>query len=241
MMQQTPKQKILAIGAHAADMELTAGMTMAKYIHAGGAGAFLHLTAGERGHPTKSPAEYRVQKAEEAARAAAALGARMHMFDYRDGELPYNDEVAFRVADVIRAEKPDIVITHWKNSMHKDHMRTYQIVQDAIFYAALRTIERALPHHAVRAMYFTDNWEDQEGYAPDVFVGIEDPEFDAWRQACSAYQLFRGGVSNFRYRDYYEALATTRGCVSFMPRANAFKLWPDQDVRSGRWLPLPKS
>ncbi len=240
MTQQTPKQKILAIGAHAADMELTAGMTMAKYIRAGGAGTFLHLTAGERGHPTKSGDEYAAQKREEAVRAAAALGAHMQLFEYHDGELPYNDEVAFRVADVIRAEKPDIVITHWKNSMHKDHARTYQIVQDAVFYAALRTIERPLPRHAVRGLYFSDNWEDQEGYVPDVYVSIEDADFDAWRQCCSAYQLFRGGVSSFRYRDYYEALATTRGCVAFTTRANAFKLWPEQAVRGGAWLPLPR-
>lgn len=241
MTEQTPKQKILAIGAHAADMELTAGMTMAKYIRAGGAGTFLHLTAGERGHPTKSAAEYREQKRDEAARAAAALGAGMHMFDYADGELPYNDDVAFRVADVIRSEKPDIIITHWKNSMHKDHARTYQIVQDAVFYAALRTIERPLPRHGIRALYYADNWEDQPGFVPDVVVAIDDESFEAWRQCCSAYQLFRGGVSSFRYRDYYEALATTRGCVAFTERANAFMLWEEQRVRGGEWLPLPRS
>jgi LmbE family N-acetylglucosaminyl deacetylase len=108
--------------------------------------------------------------------------------------------------------------------MHKDHARTYQIVQDAVFYAALRTIERPLPRHGIRSIYHADNREDQQDYVPDVVVAIDPESFEAWRQCCSAYQLFRGGVSNFRYREYYEALAITRGWEAFTQRANAFKL-----------------
>lgn len=235
--QQQQQRRILAIGAHAADMEFTCGMTVAKYIQAGGHGAFLHLTPGERGHRTKSAEEYGRQKREEAARAAATLGAAVHFLDYSDATLPVNEEVAMQVAAVIRRERPDVVITHWKNSIHKDHSNTYAIVMDAVLYASIPSIDLGAPRHGVRAIYFADNWEDRAGFEPDVFVEIDDAAYDAWRRACAAYELFRGGISSFRYADYYQALATVRGALAGFKYANAFMIHPDYGVRAGAWLP----
>ena len=45
---------------------------------------------------------------------------------------------------MIRACRPELILTHWKGSMHKDHANTYAVMPDAIFYAALRTIQREL-------------------------------------------------------------------------------------------------
>src|ERR687888_223623 len=66
---------VLAIGGHAADMEFTAGALVAKYTRAGARAVFLHLTAGEMGHPRLSGQEYARQKYEEAHNAARVLGA----------------------------------------------------------------------------------------------------------------------------------------------------------------------
>jgi N-acetylglucosamine malate deacetylase 1 len=236
-MNDPAQRRILAIGAHAADMEFTCGMTLAKYVAHGGHAALLHLTPGERGHPRMGAEEYGAQKRAEAARAAAILGASLHMLDYSDATLPVNEEVALQVADVIREERPDIIITHWRNSIHKDHANTHRIVSDAILYAALGSIERSRPRHGVWNIYFTDNWEDQEDYVPDVFVDIDRECFDRWREAASAYELYRGGISSFRYADYYEALATVRGALARFRYANAFMLHPDARRRSGAWLP----
>ena len=94
-----------------------------------------------------SPEEYAEQKIREGHKAAEVLGAKAIFLPYKDAELPVNDEVKYRLADVIRAEKPTIMVTHWKGSIHKDHENTYYIVQDAIFYAALPAIKRELPAH----------------------------------------------------------------------------------------------
>ena len=58
--------RILALGAHAADQELSAGMILAKYARAGHQVTILSLTAGEKGHPLLGPNEYRNQKVREA-------------------------------------------------------------------------------------------------------------------------------------------------------------------------------
>ena len=141
------KHKIMVVGAHAGDAEIMAGALVAKYTQAGHEAVLVHLTPGEKGHRTMPPEEYAKQKIEEGHKAAEVLGAKAIFLPYKDAELPVNDEVKYRLADVIRAEKPTIMVTHWKGSIHKDHENTYYIVQDAIFYAALPAIKRELPAH----------------------------------------------------------------------------------------------
>ena len=56
-------------------MEFTAGALVAKYTRAGARAVFVHLTAGEMGHPRLSDQEYARQTYEEAHNAAQVLGA----------------------------------------------------------------------------------------------------------------------------------------------------------------------
>src|SRR5215212_7750792 len=129
---QTAPRVILAIGAHAGDMELTTGALLIKQHKAGDRIVILHMTLGEGGNPKLSPAVYGAQKRREALAADSVIGAEAIFAPYRDGEIP-NDEAARRyVADVIRKVKPAYIITHWKNSIHKDHSNTSAIVQDAV-------------------------------------------------------------------------------------------------------------
>jgi LmbE family N-acetylglucosaminyl deacetylase len=204
------KHKIMVVGAHAADAEIMAGAVVAKYTSSGHEAVLVHLTPGEKGHKTLSPEDYAKQKIEEGHRAAAALGAKAIFLPYKDAELPVNDEVKYALADIIRAEKPDIMITHWKGSMHKDHEATYYIVQDAIFYAALPAIKRELPAHGCYTQFFAENWEDPYGFEVDTYVDITD-SFDQWLRAVSEYELFSGSISDFRYLDYYKAWRSCAG------------------------------
>jgi LmbE family N-acetylglucosaminyl deacetylase len=214
---------VLAIGAHAADMEFTCGAALALAVHEGGRASLLHMTLGEGGHPTLSAEEYARQKRVEMQEAARRLGADVRAFDYKDAQLPYNDEVSLRVADVIRELRPDVIVTHWGGSGHKDHQNTHYIVNDAVFFAALPSVElKGGPAHAAKQLYYAENWEDARHFDPDTYLDVT-PVFDAWKHAASAYQLFRGGISSFRYADYYEALAVTRGALGGFPKAEAMK------------------
>ncbi|MBE3596042.1 MAG: PIG-L family deacetylase [Hydrogenibacillus sp.] len=213
---------ILAIGAHAGDMELTAGAVIAKYTLAGHRATLLHLTLGEKGHPRLSPEEYKKQKIEEAHQAAEMLGADVRFLDYKDAELPVDDHIKYEVADIIRELKPDILITHWKGSIHKDHTNTHLIVQDAHFYAGLKTIERKLPAHYVSKVYYADNWEDPYDFEPEVFIDIPDEAYETWVKAMNAYAYARGETSGFPFIEYYQALTVVRGAPVGFKRAQAF-------------------
>ncbi len=217
---------ILAVGAHAGDMELTSGAVLIRQQRRGDRVVLLHLTLGEGGNPSLSPDRYGAQKREEALRAAAVIGAEVVFGPYRDGELP-DDEAARRyVADVIRAVRPTHVVTHWKHSLHRDHAATHAIVADAVLLASLEGVETEHPpYRGVRGVYFAENWEDAEGFSPYLYVDVTDA-LDAWREAVTAYAFVRGGISSFPYLDYYTALATVRGAEAGRGRAVAFDVAP---------------
>jgi LmbE family N-acetylglucosaminyl deacetylase len=221
---------ILAIGAHMGD-EVAWGMALAAHRRQGGSVGLLHLTPGEKGHRTLSPDAYAAQKRAEAEAAAAALGAALWTLDYRDGELPVNDEVKFAIGDVIREAQPKVVITHWRGSMHKDHTAVADSLPDALFYAALPAFQRARPAHWVARSYFGENWEDLRGYEPEVFLQVLPEDLARWEEAMRCYALFRGEVSTFAYLEYYKALARTRGCEVGCDYAVTFAVPPESRRR----------
>ncbi|MDB4868689.1 MAG: LmbE family protein [Cohnella sp.] len=216
------KQHILAIGGHAGDMDLTTGAVTAKYTQAGHKVTFLHLTPGERGHPKLGSEDYAKQKIEEAHKFADIVGADVRFLAYKDAELPVDEEAKFLVADIIREVKPDILITHWKGSMHKDHTNSPAIVEDARFYAGLKTIIRDLPSHFASQLFYADNWEDPYDFVPEVFIDIPEEAYETWVRAMNVYAYARGETSGFPFIEYYKALTIVRGAPAGFKRAQAF-------------------
>lgn len=215
---------IMAIGGHIGDMELTAGGVLATAALEGAKIITVALTAGERGNPPHmSVSDYRKQKEAEAKAFAEMLGGEAVVFPYCDGELPENDEVAFALCDVIRKYKPNVLITHWKNSMHKDHIATHNIVKKAQFYAGLKSIERELPGHYADGPYYAENWEDAEGFTPYVYSEVSPEGFELWEKAINT-QWFALNSTSFKYKEYYSNLMRTRGIFIRKQYAEGFQI-----------------
>ena len=234
------KLHLAVFGAHIFDAEVTTGAVIAKYTRAGHRATIVHMTPGEKGHPTLSPSEYEKQKVAETMASAEVLGCDVRIMPYKDGELPMNVETKLAVADVIRELKPDIVITHWNGSFHKDHINTHHNVVEGIFYAAVPGIKRELPAHGIKQLYFADNWEDKLDFETDVFVDVTDT-YEIWLEAMSKHALFRGEVSSFRYRDYYTGLSSVRGAIAGCDRAVAFMLPRFSRMRTYQFFPVEES
>jgi LmbE family N-acetylglucosaminyl deacetylase len=217
-----PARTILAVGAHAGDAELTSGLLLARQRMRGDRIVILHLTLGEGGNPKLSPEAYGAQKRREALAVGDKLGAEVMFAPYRDGELPNDDDARRFVADVMRRVKPTYVITHWRESLHKDHAAAHAIVRDAVLLASLAgVVTEHPPHRGVRAVWYAENWEDADGFRPHVYVDVTGA-LERWRDAVGQYEFVRGGVSSFRYLDYYTALATVRGAEARKTHAIAF-------------------
>jgi LmbE family N-acetylglucosaminyl deacetylase len=215
---------ILAIGAHAGDMELTAGPLLVHQHKRGDRVVILQMTLGEGGNPRLSPTAYGAQKRTEALAADSIIGAETIFAPYKDGEIPNDEAVRRYVADVIRQVKPSYVVTHWRKSIHKDHAITSAIVDDAVLLASLEGVQTTHPaHRGIRGIYYADNWEDGEGFQPYLYVDVSD-DMKQWRDAVTKYEFVRGGVSSFRYLDYYDALSIVRGAIAGKQRAVSFDI-----------------
>ncbi|MBQ7646942.1 MAG: PIG-L family deacetylase, partial [Clostridia bacterium] len=125
--------------------------------------------------------------------------------------------------DLIRECKPDILITHWKNSMHKYHAATDRIVHKAQFYAGLASIERKLPRHYAAGPYYAENWEDEEGFVPYIYSPISKEAFELWSKAIETH-WFAVNSTSFRYKDYYSHLKALRGIYCRKDYAEAFEI-----------------
>ncbi|HWO75006.1 MAG TPA: PIG-L family deacetylase [Bacillus sp. (in: firmicutes)] len=227
---------LVALGAHCGDVELQVGAIAHKYAKAGHKVTFVHLTAGEKGNPPGiSVEEYTKQKIEESEKAAKVLGVETITLDYKDAELTFNDEIITRVATLMRKLKPNLVLTHWENSIHPDHAVCPRIVQAAQLKAGLSGFDlEGLPPHYYGFLH-SENWEDMEGYVPDIFVDVSD-EFDTYLEAISQYWFVMNSKS-FRYYDYYKALGTVRGAVSRVKYAQTLKYPTGSNVRRGKSIP----
>ncbi len=215
-------QTVLAVGAHAADVENMCGATLAHQRKLGDRIVILHMTLGEAGNPKLSPEQYAVQKRKEALAAAKDLGAEVIFGPYRDAMLPNDEEARMYVADIIRQVKPTVIITHWKNSTHKDHKNTHDITVDAVLMAGLAAVKTGHPpYNGVRSIYYAENWEDPDDFQPYVYVDVTDGIED-WKKALKEYQLMRGGVAPFPYFDYYTSLVRVRGALAGFQDAEAF-------------------
>ena len=229
---ETAPSRIMAIAAHPGDGLFTTGAALAQQIERGGSGALLSLSMGERGAPQDIEIRrYGVMQRTATEKATRLLGVEAIFLTYPDAEIPFNEESSLAVCDLIRQHKPDVVVTHWSGSWHKDHQNCHLIVRDAVFYAGLGTLARSQPAHSVSKIYYADNWEDATNFVPDTYMDIE-AVYEKWLQACDFYPMWRGQTGFFRYNDYYAALAIMRGCLSGSKHAIA--LMSDSGQRMAR-------
>lgn len=214
---------ILAIGGHIGDAELTAGGVMAANAVDGGKNYTLALTAGERGNPPHlSVSEYRKQKINEAKAFAKMVNGESFVLEYADGELPNNEEVRYQVANIIRKVKPDVILTHWHSTMHKDHNNTHLIVPDAQFLASVVECDKIEGARHYAPVYFCENWEDDMDFKPSFYVDFT-KGYDLWCEALKT-QWFVMNSKDFKYYDYYTSLARCRGALNRTMYAEAFAM-----------------
>lgn len=75
-----------------------------------------------------------------------ALGAEPVFLNYADGEVPDSNEARETLCELIRTKKPDIVLTHWRGSFHKDHIATHKVMSDpSVHSSALFSQTRKTP------------------------------------------------------------------------------------------------
>jgi len=161
------KKKIVCVGGHPDDPESGCGGTLAKLANAGNDVTIIYLTTGEAGIPgTGHDDAARIRK-QEAINACKILNAKPIFAGQIDGDTYVSNETLKHIQELIAAEKPDLVFTHWPIDSHKDHQC-----------ASLLTIQTWVRSENKFPLYFFEvcAGEQTMGFKPTDFIDITDTQ-----------------------------------------------------------------
>lgn len=197
-------KRVVSIGAHSLDAELMGGPLFIKYAEQGAKCTLLHVTRGRLEDPNateEEKEEYLNSLTIQNNEAAKTLGADWQWLGYLSNNMPSLDEFSKKLEEYFVREKVDLVITHWRGSMHQRHINTH----DAVTLAVKRMHEGG---SHIRLMY-GETFEDLIGFIPQAYFELDEREKNNWFEALKKYDVFNGLVNDFPYLPYY----TTNGRV----------------------------
>ncbi|WP_419949373.1 bacillithiol biosynthesis deacetylase BshB1 [Candidatus Palauibacter sp.] len=188
-MSETPLD-LLAMAAHPDDAELTCGGTLARAAEQGYRTGILDLTRGEmasRGSPEL--------RAEEAARAAAALGVPVRAnAGLPDARLENSREARMAVVEHLRRLSPATVILPWPRGRHPDHRVASELARDACFLAGLRRYDGGPAQRPRKILYAMAFREDP--VKPTFVVPLTEEQFRRKIDAALCYESqFEGATA----------------------------------------------
>jgi N-acetylglucosamine malate deacetylase 1 len=141
---------ILAFGAHPDDVELFAGGTMAKMASLGHATGVVDITRGELG--TRGTPALRKQEATKASRILG-LTVRENL-GLSDGDVPVTPQARLKVICILRKYRPIVVLTHYWDDRHPDHVNTSRLVAEAVHHSGLTKIKTGQERYRPKTLLF---------------------------------------------------------------------------------------
>lgn len=219
--------KIIAISAHPDDIEINCAGTLAKFHKEGHSIVMCNCCSGNAGHFVIPPNELERIRLQESKNSAALIDAEHISFGYGDMSLYYQSkEARDRLTDILRSEKPDLIITHTPEDYMSDHVAVAHLVFDATFAASL-------PHYRTASgegfadlcpVYYMDNLGGFH-FEPTEYVDISDT-FDIKMKmlACHESQMkWMREHDKIDFTDTVRTFARMRGLQSGVLYAEGFK------------------
>jgi LmbE family N-acetylglucosaminyl deacetylase len=204
---------VVCVGAHPDDPEESSFGTLARYAEAGHRVTVIYLTRGERGIRGKSLEEAAAIRTAEAEAACRLIGAEAVFAGQVDGDTEVNRKRVTEFSDLLAAQVPDLVITHWPIDTHPDHQAASFLTQQAYLNTP----------RPLRLYFFeVESGSQSLGFVPQVYVDITATR--ARKQAA----LFSHNSQNGEaiYRKHHELIERFRGreigteaAEAFMPMA----------------------
>ncbi|MHA1686038.1 MAG: PIG-L deacetylase family protein [Candidatus Heimdallarchaeaceae archaeon] len=212
--------KYLFIFAHPDDETFSCGGTIAKYAEKGQQVRTLCLTSTAK-------------RKEEYLRATKILGVeKAEIWEYKELQKS-RQEIEKRITKYILEFRPNVIITHQAEDYHKDHKITFEMVKEAIEWAAHVTqYENA---HLVEKLYVTETTILLQD--PQILVDISE-QIEKKEQAIREYksQLKKGG-ENF-YIKFHHYRTKMRGIQANTNHAEAYNQIPIK--KCGTFYPITK-
>jgi len=164
--------RVLGVGAHPDDLEISCGGTLAKYVELGHEVSMAYVTNGDMGHFIIQPKELAERRREEARKATEIIGAKFLWLGLPDEWVFHDRRTREMVIDAIREAKADVIITHDPQDYHPDHVAVSDLVFAASFLASLPHVVTEHGYVArVPEIYSMDTYAGV-GFLPDEYVDI---------------------------------------------------------------------
>jgi 4-oxalomesaconate hydratase len=206
-------RRMLVVGAHSADFVWRAAGAVARHVQNGGEARVVALSYGERGEsgelwkePGQTEENVKRIRHEEAAKAAAAVGATFECFDLGDYPLVVDDAAVDRLVELLRDFAPQVVLTHpAEDPFNPDHPLAFEAVRRARLLSSGAVVAsgfRTAPPSEF--LVFEPHQPDLCNFVPSVFVDIT-PVMAAKVEAMQAMQAQK------YLQTYYAERAEHRG------------------------------
>ncbi|HEV7213921.1 MAG TPA: PIG-L family deacetylase [Chloroflexota bacterium] len=151
--------RILTVLAHPDDAEIWAGGTLARHV-CDGDQALICSLVGEPG----------ALRANEAGEGAQVLGAEVTMLEQKDRHLRLSDELVQKLAGLLADYRPAIIVTHWEQDSHPDHVLANLATRAAI--VAASGLSQDLEMVLACDTYLSSGRDGV--FTPEVYVDISD-------------------------------------------------------------------
>jgi bacillithiol biosynthesis deacetylase BshB1 len=229
---------ILAIAAHRDDVEQTCGGTLLKMAQHGHRTGILDLTQGEMG--TRGTAEDRAREAADAAKILRVSWRQA--LDIPDGRVENTWENRLKVAQVIREQRPRVVILPYWKGRHPDHYTASTLGYEACFLAGLSKLDVSVaraaspakqdagaanlpPHRPFKIIYATVYYDVRPTFVVDI-TELFETRFQALMAYKSQFSDQEAGKDLFpeqaEIRSRIEAMARFYGLLGGVTYAEPF-------------------
>ena len=230
--------RIICIHAHPDDAEILAGGTLTLLQESGNDVVIVSMTPGDCGSVEFDAEETARVRREEAARAAALIGAEYRCAEFRDLAIFNTDESRRSVTELLRHLRPDLVMTAAPVDYHCDHEATSVLVRDACFGVSAPNYSTGVgspadPLPAIPHLYFVDSVGGVDRFGaviePDFFVDVAGA-FEKKRLMLAAHASQRSwlrrqhGIDD--YLEMMERWTQERGNLAGVRYAEGFRRYP---------------
>jgi len=194
------KINVLAVGAHADDIEIGCGGTIARHSEKGDNVYILVMTksfyTNYDGTVLRTKDEGDVEETE----GAKILGGKLINLEFDTKEVPFSKNSIEALNEIIDKFNIDIIYTHWYHDTHQDHMRTTQSVLSAGRY--VQNILMYEPEYPAGRSYL--------GFRNQYYVDISST-FDVKMKALLQHKSQIDKYGSERFLNAIEARAMHRG------------------------------
>jgi bacillithiol biosynthesis deacetylase BshB1 len=158
--------KVMAIGAHPDDVELSCGGLVAKLVSLGHEVGIADLTKGELGSSGSKQT-----RAAESTKAGKILGVFWReCCELPDTGLDHSNRGHIRaVVELLRRRRPALVLSPYRYSRHPDHMEASEMIRRAVFLAGLKHFDaKGEPFPSGRILYYMGDVQFDPTFIVDV-------------------------------------------------------------------------